>query len=188
MKVALLAFDINKRRQVIVGRTERPELPNYANTRFFLWDRGNAAQLEPLGPDDGADANHMNDRGIAVGASVDLVTTQYRPVLWQDGTVMDLGMPEGAESADAVDINRRGQVAVVVATHVEERLFHRPFVWDEGQFIELQLMGDAPYRCIPHGHQRSRCGHRQYQQSCPESSWNRFPPCGATARRQPCVR
>jgi uncharacterized membrane protein len=140
-----LAFDINNKRQVIIGRTERPELPNYANASFYLWKRGSATLLEPLEPADGAFPNHMNDRGITAGISVGLESTAFRPVLWQDGTVMPLGMPEGAESADARDINNRGQVAVNVVTHVEERLFIRPFIWQDGEFIELQLMGDAPY-------------------------------------------
>jgi probable HAF family extracellular repeat protein len=140
-----LAFDINNKRQVIVGRTERPELPNYATASFYLWKRGSATLLEPLEPADGAYPNHMNDRGITAGISVGLESTAFRPVLWQDGTVMSLGMPEGAESADALDINNRGQVAVNVVTHVEERYFIRPYIWHEGEFTELQLMGDAPY-------------------------------------------
>lgn len=140
-----LAFDINNKRQIIVGRTQRPELPNYANASFYLWKRGSATQLEPLEAADGAFPNDLNDRGITAGISVGLESTAFRPVLWQDGTVMPLGLPEGAESADALAINNRGQVAVNVVTHVEERFFIRPYIWDEGEFIELQLMGDAPH-------------------------------------------
>jgi probable HAF family extracellular repeat protein len=131
------ATAVNNKRQVIVVRSEP-----------FLWERGSAALLEPLEPGGHATPGGMNDRGIVVGVSVSPDSGGYRPALWQDGTVMDLGMPEVAESAGAVDVNNRGQVAVNVATHINERDVRLPFIWQEGEFVELPLMGDAPYGAV----------------------------------------
>ena len=138
------AFDINDKREVIVSRAGHPEQVDNVITSY-LWKRGSATQLEPLEPTDSTFPHRVNNRGITAGMSLAVDSSAFWPVLWQDGTVMPLGTPEGAESADALDINNRGQVAVNVVTHVDERYFIRPFIWQEGELIELNLMGDAPY-------------------------------------------
>jgi len=138
------AFDINDKREVVGSRAGHPEQVDNVITSY-LWERGQATQLEPLAPGDSTFPRHVNDRGITAGMSLAVDAGAFWPVLWQDGTVMPLGTPVGAESADAVDINNSGQVAMNVVTHVDERYFIRPFIWQEGELIELQLMGDAPY-------------------------------------------
>lgn len=138
------AVDINNKREVIVSRAGHPEQVDNVITSY-LWKRGSATRLDPIEPTDSTFPHHVNNRGITAGMSLAVDSSAFWPVLWQDGTVMPLGTPEGAESADALDINNRGQVAVNVVTHVDERYFIRPFIWQEGELIELQLMGDAPY-------------------------------------------
>jgi probable HAF family extracellular repeat protein len=128
------ATAVNNKRQVIVGR----------GVSNFMWERGSATLLEPLEPGGQAFARGMNDRGIIVGASLPPDGFPARPVLWQDSTVMNLGMPEVAESADTVDVNNRGQVAVNVSTHIDGGDVRLPFIWQEGEFVELPVMGDSP--------------------------------------------
>jgi hypothetical protein len=128
-----VAVDVNNRRQVLVSR-------NYSNA--FIWERGRAAQLEALEPDDLAFPRRMNDHGIVVGVSADSSTDQFSAVLWQDGTVMGLGMPEGARAAVAVDVNNRGQVLVDV---IMWPYVDRPFLWQEGEWLALPLLIDSPY-------------------------------------------
>ena len=125
------ASAINNKRQVLVSRDE----PRDA----FIWKRGSAALLEPLEQGGLAIPSSMNDRGIIAGESVTPDGSASRMVLWQDGTVMDLGLPEGAFAAGAVGINNRGQVAV---NAVVPPYSTRPFIWQEGEMIELPLISD----------------------------------------------
>jgi uncharacterized membrane protein len=128
------AIAVNNKRQVIVRRGESD----------FIWERGSATLLEPLDLSGRAFARGMNDRGVVTGVSLPPDGFPTFPVLWEDGTVMNLGLPEIAESADTVDVNNSGQVAVNVSTHIDGRGFHLPFIWQEGEFVELPVLGDSP--------------------------------------------
>lgn len=97
-------FDINNRGQIIAdaivdGRQES-----------YLIHRGTAQRLEGLpSSNDWFHALAINDRGVVAGNTCG--PEGPRGVLWQEGTVMSLGVPAGAESSGARALNNLGHVA-----------------------------------------------------------------------------
>jgi probable HAF family extracellular repeat protein len=97
-------FDINNRGQIITdaivdGRQES----------YFV-DGGNVQRLEGLpGSNDWFHALVINDLGVIAGNTSG--PEGPRGVLWQDGSVMSLGVPPGAQSSGARALNNRSHVA-----------------------------------------------------------------------------
>lgn len=65
--------------------------------------------MDPLPGYTGADLFAINDVGQAVGISY-AETNQWRAMLWDNGTVIDLGVPEGYLSSTAIGVNNAGQI------------------------------------------------------------------------------
>lgn len=115
---------LNNRRQLVVHAE--------ASGLHYIWRRG---QLTPL---ESAPGNFMpqriNDRGAVVGTSFS--SGNSVPVVWQDGTLMPLGLPQGATSASGRDINDHNTVLVNASDGV-------PYVWNDGQYTALPLLTGA---------------------------------------------
>jgi probable HAF family extracellular repeat protein len=75
----------------------------------------------------------VNDRGQIVGRSA-TATGETHAVLWQDGTISDLGTLGGGAFSDAQAINKHGQIAGWGTTANFE--FH-VFLWENGTLTDL---------------------------------------------------
>lgn len=131
-----VAYSINDSDQVVGGSRLAD-----GQSRAFLWTSSDGMQSLPtLGVDDSAgQAIGINDLGQIVGASSTKV--QSRAVMWgADGSIIDLGMLDGATSSAATDINDLGQVvgqSFDAATNLR-----RAFIFTEGQMFDLNLLID----------------------------------------------
>lgn len=76
--------------------------------RPVLWEEGEIQELPTIAGDTDGFANAINDEGQAVGQTGNCTKT-FHGVLWQNGTVTDLGTLEGL-LLGPVDINNRGQI------------------------------------------------------------------------------
>ncbi len=77
-------------------------------------------------------AYDINDRGQVVG-----VRNRDHPVLWERGTMTDLGTL-GGRYGSAMGINERGQV---VGYSYDEAGESRTFLWEDGAMIDLGTLG-----------------------------------------------
>jgi len=92
-------FDINNRGQIIGD----------SGSSSYLVDGANVTRLEGLpGEADSMHSVALNNRGVITGYTQ--TSNGVRAVLWQDGTVMDLGTVSGAQTTFADDLNDRNQV------------------------------------------------------------------------------
>jgi uncharacterized membrane protein len=131
-EISLLALDINNRPEVLI----RSQDAQFA-LRGFVWRDGHLTPLEPL-PGSGTFARRLNDRGAIIGTAF-LPATSV-PVLWQDATVMQIELPEGAVSGIGMDINNHG-AAIGNASFPDipfvQSGYSAGFLWREGQATEL---------------------------------------------------
>ncbi|MGH3692254.1 MAG: hypothetical protein ACRDT7_19150, partial [Microbacterium sp.] len=79
-------------------------------------------------------ARAINDDGQVVGISTNASGEQLA-FLWDDGEMVDLGLPGTASDARA--INRAGQVAGIYTPAGA----NRAFLWTEGTWIDLGTLG-----------------------------------------------
>jgi probable HAF family extracellular repeat protein len=111
--------------------------------RPVIWERGTVKELPYLPGDPDANGIAINDRGQVVGWS-GKCTTLLHAVLWQDGTVIDLGSlggtPQEGFTISATDINEQGQVVGYspIGANVHA------FLWQNGLMTDLgTLPGDV---------------------------------------------
>jgi uncharacterized membrane protein len=117
--------DINNRNQVI----------GHLDQQAFLWKKGQITMLDTL-PDSTQPARpvFINDRGTILG--VGYPNGVETPVLWKNGTVMSLGMPDGARAFQLHGFNFWEQAAV--SATVGDQSF--AYVWHAGQYTQLPLL------------------------------------------------
>jgi probable HAF family extracellular repeat protein len=100
--------------------------------------------LGTLGEGYSSDAYAINNRSQAVGSSWPTISQTElllnRPVLFEEGRVEDLGLPEGTLAGIAVAINDHSEVAV---NFVMTNYTGRVFVYSSGMFTDLG---------VPRGH------------------------------------
>ena len=113
-----------------------------AQLQQFIWQRGRLTLLEQL-PDSGSEfAAGINDRGAAVGSAFTPGFTQTA-VVWENGTVMQLGVPDGATAVGAEDISNRGVIAgTAFFAGIPSPGRNAGFVWRDGEFTLLSSPGD----------------------------------------------
>jgi probable HAF family extracellular repeat protein len=136
-----LPIAMNDRGQV-VGATERGESPWYYHA--FLAEGGSSRELGVLAPwacksnidCSMAMATDINQSGQVVGTSTD-GTGRYHFVLWQDGTIKDLGFGDWTypQNVPHVVINDRGQIAGSAGG--------KAFFWNADSMIALPSGGGS---------------------------------------------
>jgi probable HAF family extracellular repeat protein len=124
-----------------------PGFVNFVEGRPVIWENGGVEELFPFPGDSDAVATAINDDGQAVGWSGNC-TTLFHAVLWQNGTVTDLGNLGGTPQPgfmlinDAAAINNLGQV--VGGSVLPGNPSEHAFLWRDGLMSDLgALPGDA---------------------------------------------
>lgn len=125
--IGSLANGLNQRGQ-IVGNIEYETSPPAA--RGFLWTDGQLYELPPLDDSRYCHAVNVNEAGRIVGAC------SSRAVLWEDGSVADLGLD--SDNSVALAINGRGQIVGYRQVGDNE---YRAFVWENGNAVDLPTLG-----------------------------------------------
>jgi probable HAF family extracellular repeat protein len=91
-----------------------------------IWDRGEVTVLPPFG------VRQINDLGVVVGTG-SFAPNRLRAVIWQEGQLIDLGVPPGFFDSRGRGINNRGQV---IGT-VEGGTITSGFLWEDGMMMLL---------------------------------------------------
>lgn len=121
------AFDLNNRQQAM-GQSSNAST---GATRQFVWERGRFTILEGLaGQTHSIESIEMQNSGIVVGSD----NLAGRAVIWQNGTVMDIGGLPGSSRNAGGAINDRGQVAGT-STLGDPNVFPQQvtaFIWKDG--------------------------------------------------------
>jgi uncharacterized membrane protein len=119
------AFGLNDRRQVIGNST------GDGGSSQFVWRDGQFTILEGLtGQKFSIEPVEIQHQGIVAGSD----SLAGRAVIWQNGTVMDIGGLPGSTQNSAGAINDRGQVAGLSFLS-DPDVFPRqvtPFIWEDG--------------------------------------------------------
>ena len=139
------ATGVNSRGQVVgdaENSTPDPTCPAPQVLHFkpVVWEKGRVQELPLLIGDSEGIALTINDRGQIAGNSGSC-TTPFHAVLWQNGTVTDLGGLGGTGKIPS-DINNQGQVAGL-SDLPGDAAFHA-FLWENGVMTDLgTLPGDV---------------------------------------------
>ena len=163
-----LAFSINAPGTVFGASENGLPDPVYGVRAFVtaIWKDGEVQALPTLGGGlswPGAGSLSINDRGQTVGASMNtspdpdgfgtalifpgvvVPGNHWHAVLWQNGTVQDLGTLGDGLDSDALFVNERGQVAGNAYTDSVPTVYGiptvHPFLWDNGQMVDLGSLG-----------------------------------------------
>lgn len=102
----------------------------------FLWEKGTITDLLGLEPDFQSYAYSINNSGQIVGISAtqNYPIIDYRPVMWNNGSLVDLGKPEGATDGLANGVNASGTAAGYAHFPDGRNL---PMVWSHGTVAPL---------------------------------------------------
>jgi probable HAF family extracellular repeat protein len=138
------AAGVNSRGQV-VGQAENStpdptcESPQVLQFKPVVWEKGQVQELPTFPGDPDGFAATINDRGQIAGVSSSC-TTPFHALLWQNGTVTDLGSLGGTVNF-ASDINDQGQVAGF--SDLPGDATSHAFLWENGVMSDLgTLPGD----------------------------------------------
>lgn len=109
----------------------------YSGNVAFLWTPQDGIQGLPLLPGKAyASAFTLNDRGQVLGLAGNSWADAHA-VLWEKGTVRDLGTLPGATTSYLQGINNRGQI--VGSSGVYDLVSEFPVLWEKGQMIALPM-------------------------------------------------
>jgi len=139
------ASGINERGQIIGSGGGGNVAPH-----AVLWDNGAVTDLgivatwfdptaSPVGRVDFSHAYGINNRGQIVGVST--TSTGVHAVLWENGTVTDLGTLPGHNYSEAFGINERGQIMGLSGMWTDDCNAGecRAVLWEEGTIIDLGI-------------------------------------------------
>jgi len=124
------------------------------SARAFIWQKGTITDLGTLPGDPGlrltSAAAAVNDAGQVVGTSDIYINGAYyrHAVLWQQGSIIDLGVLTPNGNSGATDINSAGQVTGWADTGTG--VYHA-FLWQNGQMTDLGALGTAANSSYPVG-------------------------------------
>jgi probable HAF family extracellular repeat protein len=122
------AEDINNRGQVV----------GTATGGAALWEDGDRADLDVrAGCCSITIARGINARGTIVGQGSTGISGDIHAVLWDRGTIMDLGVLPGDSRSEAFAINNSGQIVGTSGTQQTGRAF----IWEKGTMSALPGLG-----------------------------------------------
>ena len=141
------AHAMNAAGQVVGASYHHTAGQDWPINHAFIWSNGTLTDLGtpatiacPGFSDDCSDAEawSINDQGDVVGTGFapSAAGLHWRPILWSNGTITDLGVSPG-EDAWATFINNAGQVAGVVSWNGP----YRGWRWQNGTAIEFGVLG-----------------------------------------------
>lgn len=123
-----------------------------------LWSQGEIINLGTLGGNE-SQADAINDRGQIAGFAANTVPdsfpsplnaflpgfgTQQRAFLWENGAMRDIGTLGGPD-ADALLINKRGQIAgisyISSTPNASGVPTVHPFLWEDGKMLDIGSLG-----------------------------------------------
>lgn len=111
-----------------------------------VWKQGEVRVLPLLAADSESFLSQINDLGVAVGtefAGSSFAPTSTRAVLWQDGTVLDLGVPPGMSDCAANGVNSHNATVGQCSSRATPDA--RGFLWMDGQMVLLPKLPNHPY-------------------------------------------
>lgn len=142
------ASGINERGQII-GSSGGGLTSNIA-PHAVLWDNGTITDLgivatwfdptaSPVGRVDFSHAYGINNRGQIVGVST--TSTGVHAILWENGTVTDLGTLPGHNYSEAFGINERGQIMGLSGMWTDDCNAGQcnAVLWENGTIIDLGI-------------------------------------------------
>jgi Predicted integral membrane proteins containing uncharacterized repeats len=98
-----------------------------------LWEDGTTIGLDGTDLGDISPAA-INSRGQIAGAIPTPISGERHAALWENGTIVDVGVLPGDTSSNAQAINNRGQI---VGWSSSFSGVYRAFIWDNGTMSEL---------------------------------------------------
>lgn len=137
------ATDINDRGEAM-GGAQNTTLDStcpvaYQQSKPVVWKRGKIQELPTVSGDPDGQAFAINDEGQVVGISGDCLGPVTHALIWQHGTVTDLGNLGGANGFNAAfGINNSGQV-VGRSDLPGDTSFHA-FLWQDGVMTDLGIL------------------------------------------------
>jgi len=138
-----IAFGVNNRGQVAgsaENTTQDPTCPIPSlEAKAVIWEKDEIQELPTFPGDTDSAVISINDDSQAVGISTNCFAT-LRNVLWQHGTVIDLGNLGGTVTNEPNNINNQGQV-VGFSDLPGDASFHA-FLWTEDK--GMQDLGTLP--------------------------------------------
>ncbi|MCL4198480.1 MAG: hypothetical protein KJZ69_13420 [Phycisphaerales bacterium] len=128
------AYGINDLGQ-IVGWSSIDNSPN-GPRHAFLWENGRMSGLPNLGGSNGGQAIGINNAGLIVGQSWSNQYTTWRPVIWEDGRIIDLGtfLPDNSRDGVCIGVNEAGDV---VGYTSRDYLTNQAFIYRNGEKTPL---------------------------------------------------
>jgi len=109
--------------------------------RAWVWSSGQVTTIPTLGGSNSGDT-YVNDLGQVVGCSNKVGSGQYGAYLWENSSLRDLGLPDGAREARAMSINNSGQIVGwgrMLAGN------DYAFIWKDGQFTNIGALPGQTY-------------------------------------------
>ncbi len=129
------AYGINDLNQ-IVGRSTI-DMSQYPPVRAFLWQNGQMSAL-PITPEyNNSEATAINNAGLIVGTASSLSYFTWRPVIWRDGQIIDLGtfLNDNRGTGVCIDVNQHGDVVGYASTEPDR--YPGAFLYRNGQMHYL---------------------------------------------------
>ncbi|MCL4198936.1 MAG: hypothetical protein KJZ69_15720 [Phycisphaerales bacterium] len=133
------AYGINDQGQIVGWSSKDPNAD--LGVRAFLWYKSRMTELGTLDGSRYSQAIAINNAGLIVGQSGSEVYGTWRPVVWRDGEVIDLGTFTRDNSGDGVciDVNEAGDV---VGYTSRDYFTNQAFIYRNGEKTPLP---EKPY-------------------------------------------
>jgi probable HAF family extracellular repeat protein len=118
----------------VIAINNRNQIVGRAQSSVFIWERGRTTYLPRLPDSDDyvTTAADINDRGVVAGTSG--TVDEISAVIWKDGAVIALPLPEETSNSVARAINNFDQV---VGNATGQPGVTKAFLWESGTMREL---------------------------------------------------